>query len=145
MRAGITTLIGGHAHVPLIQVHVVQSPSEGPGVWAPAPTTAVKSATSASPSAAWRPRRTALRYRLAKRIAISRESLRQRADFVGAHRVLTAAAGMAGDRELSAIALQGLRQAQPSISLEWIARELPMKRLEDRQHYLDGLRRAGLK
>jgi TolB-like protein len=78
-------------------------------------------------------------------IQMARESLRQRADFVGAHRVLTAAAGMAGDRELSAIALQGLRQAQPSISLEWIARELPMKRLEDRQHYLDGLRRAGLK
>ena len=78
-------------------------------------------------------------------ILLARESLRQRADFVGAHRVLTAAAGMAGDRELSAIALQGLRQAQPSISLEWIARELPMRRFEDREHYLEGLRRAGLK
>jgi TolB-like protein len=78
-------------------------------------------------------------------IMLARESLRQRADFVGAHRVLTAAAGMAGDRELSAIALQGLRQAQPSISLQWIARELPMRRAEDREHYLDGLRRAGLK
>ena len=78
-------------------------------------------------------------------IRLARESLRQRADFVGAHRVLTAAAGMAGDRELSAIALQGLRQAQPNISLAWIARELPMKLAEDREHYLDGLRRAGLK
>src|SRR6201988_5549290 len=78
-------------------------------------------------------------------IRMARESLRQRADFVGAHRVLTAAAGMSGDRELSAIALQGLRQAQPSISLEWGARELPMRRAEDREHYLDGLRRAGLK
>jgi TolB-like protein len=78
-------------------------------------------------------------------IRLARESLRQRADFVGAHRVLTAAAGMSGDRELSAIALQGLRQAQPNISLEWIARELPMRRLEDREHYLDGLRRAGLR
>jgi TolB-like protein/Tfp pilus assembly protein PilF len=78
-------------------------------------------------------------------IELARESLRQRADFVGAHRVLTAAAGMAGDRALSAIALQGLRQAQPSISLQWIERELPMRRAEDREHYLDGLRRAGLK
>jgi TolB-like protein/Tfp pilus assembly protein PilF len=78
-------------------------------------------------------------------IELARESLRQRADFVGAHRVLTAAAGMIGDRALSSIALQGLRQAQPSISLQWIARELPMRRDEDREHYLDGLRRAGLK
>src|SRR5262245_28863621 len=77
-------------------------------------------------------------------IELARESLRQRADFVGAHRVLTAAAGMTGDRELSALALRGLRQVQPSISLQWIARELPMRRAEDREHYLDGLRRAGL-
>lgn len=78
-------------------------------------------------------------------IRLARESLRQRADFVGAHRVLTAAAGMSGDRELAVIALRGLRQAQTNISLEWIARELPMKQAEDREHYLDGLRRAGLK
>jgi TolB-like protein/cytochrome c-type biogenesis protein CcmH/NrfG len=78
-------------------------------------------------------------------IQLARESLRQRGDFVGAHRVLTAAAGMAGDAELAATALQGLRQVQPNISLEWIARELPMKQAKDREHYLDGLRRAGLK
>jgi TolB-like protein/cytochrome c-type biogenesis protein CcmH/NrfG len=78
-------------------------------------------------------------------IHLARESLRQRGDFVGAHRVLTAAAGMSGDRELAALALQGLRQAQPNVSLAWIARELPMKQAEDREHYLDGLRRAGLR
>jgi TolB-like protein len=78
-------------------------------------------------------------------IRLARISLRQRGDFVGAHRVLTAAAGMSGDRELAALALQGLRQAQPNVSLAWIARELPMKRSEDREHYVDGLRRAGLK
>ena len=44
-----------------------------------------------------------------------------------------------------AIALRGLHQVQPSVSLEWIARELPMRRAEDREHYLDGFRRAGLK
>jgi tetratricopeptide (TPR) repeat protein len=78
-------------------------------------------------------------------IRLARESMRQRSDFVGAHRVLTAAAGMAGDHELAAIALQGLAQAQPNISLAWVARELPMKLAEDREHYLEGLRRAGLK
>jgi len=52
---------------------------------------------------------------------------------------------MSGDSELAAIALQGLRQVQPNISLAWIAGELPMKQSEDREHYLEGLRRAGLR
>jgi TolB-like protein len=74
----------------------------------------------------------------------SREALRQRSDFVGAHRVLTASAGMAGHRETAAAALQELRRAQPNISLAWIAAEMPMQREVDREHYLEGLRRAGL-
>jgi hypothetical protein len=76
---------------------------------------------------------------------MARESMRQRADFVGAHRVLTAAAGMSGDPALAASALEGLRRAQPGISLAWITRELPMLREEDRAHYLEGLRRAGMR
>jgi hypothetical protein len=71
--------------------------------------------------------------------------MRQRADFVGAHRVLTAAAGMSGDPARAASALEGLRRAQPGISLAWITRELPMLRDEDREHYLEGLRRAGMR
>src|SRR5262249_56833985 len=42
-------------------------------------------------------------YREAMRLA--REAIRQRGDFVGAHRVLTAAAGMAGDPEAPAAPL----------------------------------------
>ncbi|MBK3661158.1 winged helix-turn-helix domain-containing protein [Bradyrhizobium diazoefficiens] len=75
---------------------------------------------------------------------MARESMRQRADFVGAHRVLTAAAGMSGDPALAASALEGLRRAQPGISLAWITRDLPMLRDEDRALYLEGFRRAGL-
>jgi TolB-like protein/Tfp pilus assembly protein PilF len=75
---------------------------------------------------------------------LSREALRQRSDFVGAHRVLTAAAGMAGDMETARSALQELRRAQPNISLGWIATEMPMERQIDMEHYLEGLRRAGL-
>nr|WP_256469310.1 winged helix-turn-helix domain-containing protein [Bradyrhizobium sp. 141] len=78
-------------------------------------------------------------------VQMARESMRQRCDFVGAHRVLTAAAGMSGDPALAASALDGLRRAQPAVSLAWITRELPMLRDEDRAHYLEGLRRAGLK
>jgi TolB-like protein/Tfp pilus assembly protein PilF len=77
-------------------------------------------------------------------IRLARESLRQRADFAGGHRVLTAAAGMAGYRSLAKAALQELRRAQPTISLAWIRDELPMRRCADREHYLEGFRRAGL-
>jgi TolB-like protein/cytochrome c-type biogenesis protein CcmH/NrfG len=78
-------------------------------------------------------------------VQMARESMRQRGDFVGAHRVLTAAAGMLGDPALAASALEGLRRAQPDVSLAWIMRELPMLREEDRGHYLEGFRRAGLR
>jgi hypothetical protein len=40
--------------------------------------------------------------------------------------------------------LQELRRAQPNVSLAWIAQEMPMKREADREHYLEGFRRAGL-
>ncbi|MCP3475265.1 winged helix-turn-helix domain-containing tetratricopeptide repeat protein [Bradyrhizobium sp. CCGUVB1N3] len=83
-------------------------------------------------------------HRYEEAIQFARESLRQRSDFVGAHRALTAAAGMLGNRELAASALEGLRRAQPNVSLAWITSELPMQRAEDREHYLEGLRRAGL-
>jgi tetratricopeptide (TPR) repeat protein len=77
-------------------------------------------------------------------IRLSREGIRQRGDFVGAHRVLTAAAGMAGRAEVATAALQELRRAQPNISLAWIANQMPIKRDIDREHYLEAFRRAGL-
>jgi len=77
-------------------------------------------------------------------IRLARESLRQRGDFVGGHRVLTAAAGMAGYHEVATAALGELRRAQPDVSLAWIAHELPMRCCCDQEHYLEGFRRAGL-
>jgi TolB-like protein len=77
-------------------------------------------------------------------IRLAREGLRQRSDFVGAHRVLTAAAGMAGKDDVAAVALQELRRAQPNISLAWIASQMPIMHEADRKHYLEGFRRAGL-
>jgi hypothetical protein len=41
-------------------------------------------------------------------------------------------------------ALQELRGAQPNISLPWIESQMPIKQDTDREHYLEGFRRAGL-
>ncbi len=75
---------------------------------------------------------------------LAREALRQRGDFVGAHRVLTAAAGMAGPADVANAALEACRRAQPNLSLAWLATQMPIKEAGDREHYLEGFRRAGL-
>jgi predicted O-linked N-acetylglucosamine transferase (SPINDLY family) len=80
----------------------------------------------------------------AEAMRLARAAIRQRGDFVGGHRVLTAAAGMAGEAETAAAALQELRRAQPNVSLEWIAHEMPIATESERAHYLEGFRRAGL-
>ena len=77
-------------------------------------------------------------------ITLAREATRQRGDLTGAYRVLTVAAGMTGQIELAHSALQELRRSQPNISLAWIATQLPWKHDADREHYLEGFRRAGL-
>jgi tetratricopeptide (TPR) repeat protein len=82
------------------------------------------------------------RYEEAMRLA--RDGVRQRGDFVGAHRVLTAAAGMAGQLDVAAAALRDLRRAQPNISLAWIEAHMPIRQKDDMEHYLEGFRRAGL-
>jgi TolB-like protein/Tfp pilus assembly protein PilF len=79
-----------------------------------------------------------------KAMQLARESIRLRGDFVGARRLLTAAAGMSGQTEVAAAALAELRRAQPDVSLAWIADRMPIKHDADREHYLEGFRRAGL-
>jgi TolB-like protein/cytochrome c-type biogenesis protein CcmH/NrfG len=78
-------------------------------------------------------------------IALARIAVRQHGDFAAAYRMLTVAAAMAGDAGLASSALQELRRTQPSISLDWIAKELPWTSDEARDHYLEGFRRAGLR
>jgi len=75
---------------------------------------------------------------------LARDAIRRRGDFVGAHRVLTAAAGMAGDDEAAAAALAELRRVQPNVSLAWLETNMPIRHPADMEHYLDGFRRAGL-
>jgi TolB-like protein len=75
---------------------------------------------------------------------LARDGIRQRSDFVGAHRVLTAAASMEGQAETAQAALRELRRAQPNISLAWIAQQMPIRHDVEREHYLTAFRRAGL-
>ena len=75
---------------------------------------------------------------------LAREGIRQRGDFVGAHRVLTAAAAMAGQDDVAEAALQELRRVQPNISLAWIAEHMPIRQCAEREHYVEAFRRAGL-
>jgi TolB-like protein/cytochrome c-type biogenesis protein CcmH/NrfG len=75
---------------------------------------------------------------------LARQGIRQRADFVGAHRVLTTSAAMAGQTDVAAAALQELRRVQPNISLAWIAKQMPIKQDAERDHYLEAFHRAGL-
>jgi len=80
----------------------------------------------------------------AEAMRLARESIRQRNDFVGAHRVLTAAAGLAGETDVARAALKDLQRAQPNISLAWIASNMPIRHKSDRDRYLEGFRQAGL-
>jgi tetratricopeptide (TPR) repeat protein len=75
---------------------------------------------------------------------LAREAIRRRSDFPSPHRVLAAAAAMAGHDDIAKAALQELRRVQPDISLAWIANQLPIKEGADREHYVEALRRAGL-
>ncbi|BAL74058.1 winged helix-turn-helix domain-containing tetratricopeptide repeat protein [Bradyrhizobium cosmicum] len=78
-------------------------------------------------------------------IALAREAIRHRGDLTGAYRVLAVSAGMTGDSLLAETALGELRRTQPNISLHWIATQLPWANEADRDHYLEGFRRAGLR
>ena len=75
---------------------------------------------------------------------LARSAIRLRGDYVGGHRLLTAAAGMAGQTDVAAAALEELRRAQPNISLAWVAGQMPFKLDTQRQQYVEAFRRAGL-
>jgi TolB-like protein/cytochrome c-type biogenesis protein CcmH/NrfG len=77
-------------------------------------------------------------------LQLAQAAVRLRGDYVGALRLLTASAAMAGQKEIAASALQDLRRAQPTISLAWIASQMPMQLEAEREHYLEAFRRAGL-
>jgi hypothetical protein len=52
---------------------------------------------------------------------------------------------MAGEHAAAAAALQELQRSQPNVSLAWIAEHMPIRDPAERDRYLEGFRRAGLK
>ncbi len=80
----------------------------------------------------------------AEAIRMSQTAIRLRSDFAAAYRVLVAAAGISGQQDLAAAALQELRRTQPNITRAWIMANVPIKNDTDRIHYLEGFHRAGL-
>jgi TolB-like protein len=76
---------------------------------------------------------------------LGREAVRQRSDLLAARRVFVTSAAMAGKIDIAKSALQELKDAQPEISLAWIANSLPIRDEIEREHYLEGFRRAGLR
>jgi TolB-like protein/tetratricopeptide (TPR) repeat protein len=77
-------------------------------------------------------------------IALAREAIRHRGDLTGAYRVLVVSASMSGDATTAEMALAELRRVQPSMSLAWAATQLPWQNAADREHFLEGCRRAGM-
>jgi len=77
-------------------------------------------------------------------IRLARESISQRPDFAAGYRPLAAAAAMAGDMNLARAALGTWRSIQPNLSLAWMASQMLIKKEEERAHYLEAFRRAGL-
>ena len=82
--------------------------------------------------------------RYAEALEFQRRAVQLSPNFGTAWRSLTAASALAGDLDLAAEALAEARRGQPGLSLEWVDRHHPIVRRQDRDRYLDGLRRAGL-
>jgi tetratricopeptide (TPR) repeat protein len=85
-----------------------------------------------------------LPYQYGEAIRTAQTAVRLRPDFASAYRVLAAAAGMTGRKELATAALQQLRRTHPNTSRAWIKNHVPLELDTDLVHYLDGFRRAGL-
>jgi adenylate cyclase len=77
-------------------------------------------------------------------IDLQRRAVLIRPNFGTAWRSLAASAGLAGDTETGAVAIQEAQRLQPNLSIEWVRTFHPIVREADRERYIDGLRKAGL-
>jgi TolB-like protein/Tfp pilus assembly protein PilF len=80
----------------------------------------------------------------AQAIEMSQAAIRLRSDFASAYRVLVAAAGISGEKEIAAVAIRELRRLHPNISRDWVLTNVPFKQRSDLLHYAEGFRCAGL-
>jgi TolB-like protein len=73
-----------------------------------------------------------------------RKSIQQRAGFIAGHRILCASLAQAGRTEELRAAMARVRQLQPNISIAWLEEHVPYTPRAI-AHYLDGMRKAGVK
>jgi hypothetical protein len=77
-------------------------------------------------------------------VALCRKSIRLRDTFTAGWRVMVAAAGMIGDTAVAAEAMEGYRRTLPGVTLATAEEQLRVIPQDERAHFLEGLRRAGL-
>jgi adenylate cyclase len=82
--------------------------------------------------------------RYAEAATFERRAVQLRPNFGTAWRTLAAAAALAGEDALARAALAECRRLQPNVSVAWVEQYHPIVRAEDRDRYIEGLRRAGL-
>jgi TolB-like protein/Tfp pilus assembly protein PilF len=73
-----------------------------------------------------------------------RKSIQQRPGFIAGHRILCASLAQAGRTEELGAAMRRLRELQPDINIAWLEEHVPYTPRAI-AHYLDGMRRAGVK
>ncbi len=73
-----------------------------------------------------------------------RKSIQQRAGFIAGHRILCASLAQAGRTEELRAAMARVRHLQPNISIAWLEEHVPYTPRAI-AHYLDGMRKAGVK
>lgn len=85
---------------------------------------------------------------LAKRyivaVGFGRKAVQLRHGMTGAHRIYIASLAQAGQLAEAHAALEKLKQIQPDISIAWIEEHVPYTP-EPMRHFLEGMRKAGLK
>lgn len=76
--------------------------------------------------------------------AIGRRAVRATPTFTNGYKPLISALGHLGLREEAARYIATLKQLEPGFSIAAFARRYPFQFQEDREHYVEGLRRAGV-
>ena len=74
----------------------------------------------------------------------ARKAMSERPEFAAAQRILCASLAQAEKKQETRAAMSKLRKMQPNISISWIEEHVPYT-AGAMPHFLDGMRKAGLK
>jgi tetratricopeptide (TPR) repeat protein len=77
--------------------------------------------------------------------AAGRQAVRENPNFQASYRPLIASLGLTGRREEAERYLRELRRLHPDFSLDWFQEHYPPLHGQGREHYLEGLRKAGVR